>query len=267
MVQHVTILVMVTSVSAEKNSLAQHVLSKTNRRQWHQQHPLVLVNLDSLFHRTMRWILYFIGGDACASNPCQNGGTCYRYGNSFVCVCPSAYAGQTCDVVKTTIASMTTTTGISFSHSFNNFHFSCFYLGGMSCANQPCQNGATCYNTASSYFCYCGSNSGFTGPNCDTPKVTSDPSTNLPFLESFIWSNYISQVVHWIVHLVIVYVLVLVKMPMLVCVMALWHPIHVYAIDGARWSALRDREKTKLLFILYLDGNLFLKMIWNKCSM
>jgi hypothetical protein len=40
------------------------------------------------------------------------------------------------------------------------------FVAGMTCANQPCQNGATCYNAGNSYFCYCGA-TGFSGKNCE----------------------------------------------------------------------------------------------------
>jgi hypothetical protein len=102
------------------------------------------------------------GVSPCATNPCLNGGSCFRYGNSFVCVCTTQYVGLTCDTVKsTTIPSVTTPSST------------------ITCANQPCLNGATCYNAGTSYFCYCGSNSNFVGKNCDTPKVTFDANCPL----------------------------------------------------------------------------------------
>jgi len=94
--------------------------------------------------------------NACLSSPCNNGGTCYRHGNSFVCVCTTFYAGTTCDMAKTATPPSVTTPS-----------------SAIKCINQPCQNGATCYDTASSYFCYCGMNSNFSGKDCETPKVQS----------------------------------------------------------------------------------------------
>jgi hypothetical protein len=89
--------------------------------------------------------------NACSPNPCTNGGTCYKYGSSYVCVCPSQYSGLTCSVAATTITPSVTTPSTA-----------------ITCANQPCQNGGVCYNTGSSYFCYCGTGSKFTGANCET---------------------------------------------------------------------------------------------------
>jgi hypothetical protein len=53
----------------------------------------------------------------------------------------------------------------------------------MTCANQPCLNGATCYNVGNSYFCYCGTLSNFSGKNCEVPKApTADSSRNFFFV-------------------------------------------------------------------------------------
>ena len=38
-----------------------------------------------------------IGSDECASNPCQNGGTCDDYVNAFLCRCPVGYGGALCE--------------------------------------------------------------------------------------------------------------------------------------------------------------------------
>jgi hypothetical protein len=102
------------------------------------------------------------GIDACSSNPCSNGGTCYKYGGSFVCVCRAPYAGSTCSMAQSTTVPVITTSN-----------------SAITCANQPCQNGATCYSTSTSYFCYCGANSMYGGKNCDTPNVAADPSCTL----------------------------------------------------------------------------------------
>mgnify|MGYP002384110300 len=58
------------------------------------------------------------------------------------------------------------------------------HIAAITCANQPCKNGATCYTTGNSYFCFCGSNSMYTGTNCDTPKPTSDAGKDLLFFKS-----------------------------------------------------------------------------------
>ena len=39
-----------------------------------------------------------IGISECSSNPCQNGGTCTDYLNSFVCTCPAVWTNPLCDL-------------------------------------------------------------------------------------------------------------------------------------------------------------------------
>lgn len=38
--------------------------------------------------------------DECASNPCAQGGTCIDMENGFECLCPSQWAGKTCQIGK-----------------------------------------------------------------------------------------------------------------------------------------------------------------------
>jgi hypothetical protein len=100
--------------------------------------------------------------NACSPNPCQNGASCFRHSTGFVCVCTALYTGLLCDTAKTTtVASLTTPST------------------AVTCANSPCQNGATCYNAGSSYFCYCGTGSRYTGKNCETAIVASDSNCAL----------------------------------------------------------------------------------------
>ena len=44
----------------------------------------------------------FKGMSACSSSPCSNGGSCFRNGNGYVCVCTSQFTGPTCALVKNT---------------------------------------------------------------------------------------------------------------------------------------------------------------------
>ncbi|CAF1156729.1 unnamed protein product [Rotaria magnacalcarata] len=98
----------------------------------------------------------------CSSNPCSNGGSCIRHGNSYICVCTLQYTGPTCALARTT----TTPPVISPNST-------------ITCLQQPCRNGATCYNSGSSYYCYCGSNSLYTGKNCET-SIAPLPTTTTP---------------------------------------------------------------------------------------
>ncbi|CAF3411896.1 unnamed protein product [Rotaria sp. Silwood1] len=99
--------------------------------------------------------------NACNPSPCYNGGSCFRHGNSYICVCKPQFTGSNCEMLKTTTISTMTTTNTE-----------------ITCSNRPCQNGGTCFNTGNSYFCFCGSNSLYTGKNCET--VSLPPATNCP---------------------------------------------------------------------------------------
>lgn len=60
--------------------------------------------------------------DECASNPCQNGGTCIDGLASFYCNCTEDFVGDQCEVLKL-----------------------------VTCENEPCKEGATCKNGRSKY--------------------------------------------------------------------------------------------------------------------
>ncbi|HVV82388.1 MAG TPA: DNRLRE domain-containing protein [Kofleriaceae bacterium] len=77
-----------------------------------------------------------VNANDCASNPCQNGGTCTDGANSYTCSCPAGFTGANCQ------------TNID------------------DCAANPCENGGTCQDGVDSYTCACAP--GFTGTNCDT---------------------------------------------------------------------------------------------------
>ncbi|XP_072116991.1 coagulation factor VII-like [Mobula birostris] len=47
------------------------------------------------------WVIY-TDGDQCASNPCQNGGTCTDQLKSYQCWCPENFEGWNCETEKTT---------------------------------------------------------------------------------------------------------------------------------------------------------------------
>ncbi|MFT3771512.1 MAG: calcium-binding EGF-like domain-containing protein [Minicystis sp.] len=80
--------------------------------------------------------------DDCASNPCQNGGTCTDGVNSYTCACPAGFTGTNCDI---------------------NID---------ECASNPCVHG-TCTDGVNSYTCAC--DSGWTGTNCDQPAGPTCP--------------------------------------------------------------------------------------------
>ncbi|XP_045884248.1 coagulation factor VII isoform X1 [Meles meles] len=45
------------------------------------------------------WISY-TDGDQCASNPCQNGGSCEDQLQSYICFCPDSFQGRNCETNK-----------------------------------------------------------------------------------------------------------------------------------------------------------------------
>uniref|UniRef100_T1GJ08 EGF-like domain-containing protein n=1 Tax=Megaselia scalaris TaxID=36166 RepID=T1GJ08_MEGSC len=86
--------------------------------------------------------------DLCATNPCENGGTCLLKGNQFQCKCKPGFIGSMCsDEVNLCIA-------------------------------KPCANGGTCRNLDNDYQCTC--RSGFTGKDCsiDIDECSSAPCKN-----------------------------------------------------------------------------------------
>jgi hypothetical protein len=85
---------------------------------------------------------------ACASQPCQNGGTCEVELDDFVCTCAIGFSGASCE------------TNIN------------------ECASNPCLNGGTCADGLDSFVCNCVS--GYTGTQCeaDLDECASNPCTN-----------------------------------------------------------------------------------------
>ncbi|XP_047409326.1 coagulation factor VII [Sciurus carolinensis] len=50
--------------------------------------------------RTARFWTSYQDGDQCASNPCQNGGSCQDQLQSYVCFCPTDFEGRNCETDK-----------------------------------------------------------------------------------------------------------------------------------------------------------------------
>ena len=128
--------------------------------------------------------------DPCASNPCQNHGTCRsRSGSTYAsCSCLSGYIGRTCDTVWqdscTSNPCLNGATCSSYKSSLN-YRCSCAHsttdavlYGGANCGTEfddpcetdPCVNGGTCtssastYSKSASYYCRCAS--GYMGKTC-----------------------------------------------------------------------------------------------------
>ena len=93
-------------------------------------------------------VVCYAAKDACASDPCRNGGECEDTANGFACECAAGFTGPTC------------ATKVD------------------ACASDPCQNGGSCTDAGSSYTCTCAT--GFTGADCETniDDCSPDPCEN-----------------------------------------------------------------------------------------
>lgn len=87
----------------------------------------------SALERNVAQLTELLSQNECNSNPCRNGGTCIDAYNGYICQCPTAWEGSTCE-----------------SDVNECGRFSGTALG--------CQNGATCYNSPGSYRCECPAN-------------------------------------------------------------------------------------------------------------
>lgn len=117
---------------------------------------------------------------ACSNNPCLNGATCVPNGDSYTCYCAQGFSGSNCASTSTNTGSCLTNNpcfngGICNQNSVGLQSCQCQqgYTGTScqyrsSCANSPCQSGATCVdqtNSGGTYYCQC--TSGYYGRNCE----------------------------------------------------------------------------------------------------
>ncbi|XP_058253540.1 protocadherin Fat 2 [Hemibagrus wyckioides] len=85
--------------------------------------------------------------EICASNPCENGGTCQeKFNREFSCSCPPQFMGPRCEL--------------------NN-----------PCASQPCDPGSLCVPKAEGYMCNCSEQ--ILGSGCASPKEECSPDSCL----------------------------------------------------------------------------------------
>ncbi|XP_054632605.1 milk fat globule EGF and factor V/VIII domain containing b isoform X3 [Dunckerocampus dactyliophorus] len=127
-------------------------------------------------------LLLGVNGDICKVNVCSNGGTCVtRQGDSFICICPDGFTGETCNETETGPCKpnpckndgVCSVTG----HSRRGDVFSEYVckcqpgFEGVHCQNnvndcvgQPCQNGGTCRDLEGDFKCRCPSP--YVGKHC-----------------------------------------------------------------------------------------------------
>ncbi|CAF4489200.1 unnamed protein product [Rotaria socialis] len=101
----------------------------------------------------------------CSPNPCQNGGTCLSTSNTFLCLCELPWSGAICTTYELITNFTSTTTAVTTTTILTTVTVSNVPTA---CASQPCKNGGTCVPIGSSYSCFCGTTSIYTGKNCDS---------------------------------------------------------------------------------------------------
>ncbi|KAH1029878.1 hypothetical protein HUJ05_003031 [Dendroctonus ponderosae] len=98
----------------------------------------------AVVERNTKALTKLLAVNECASNPCQNGGTCIDIFLGFVCQCPTGWEGNTCSI---DVNECTRFVGTD--------------LG--------CQNGGTCINLPGTYQCQC--THGWIGVHCNRKSV------------------------------------------------------------------------------------------------
>ncbi|XP_033725137.1 neurogenic locus notch homolog protein 1-like [Pecten maximus] len=126
--------------------------------------------------------------DDCVDNQCQNGASCVDGHMTYRCDCVRGYTGQYCESVRMMCKENNCVTGntVNCTDIFPS-DYSCLCLPGWSgkncshdideCANQPCQNRASCLDLINGYKCVCPTD--YFGEMCEYKYIcASDPCFN-----------------------------------------------------------------------------------------
>lgn len=133
--------------------------------------------------------------DACASNPCLNGGTCLRLTNDYLCQCPKGFIGDNCSKKINACLSNPCPLERSACIPLANGTYRCHCLLGF---NDPpecqkyvdpctstghkniCENGGTCAHRPGSNQTFCICSNTFSGDYCEiwNPACDSNPCMN-----------------------------------------------------------------------------------------
>jgi len=122
--------------------------------------------------------------DECASNPCQNSGTCTEGLRSYTCQCLSGFTGVRCETDIDECASAPCQNGGTCVDGSESFTCQCpaGFTGILcetdvdDCASMPCQNGGTCTDSADGYSCDC--DPPYSGTECQDVPVSSSSSSS-----------------------------------------------------------------------------------------
>eukprot|EP00457_Paulinella_chromatophora_P000734 gb/GEZN01000734.1/.p1 GENE.gb/GEZN01000734.1/~~gb/GEZN01000734.1/.p1 ORF type:complete len:1125 (+),score=82.12 gb/GEZN01000734.1/:66-3440(+) len=114
--------------------------------------------------------------NACSTNPCLNGGSCIKQGQSFQCDCSATagYTGTTCQTKIDMCKNFPCKNGGSCKDVGTTYSCTCAagYEGTdcsslkNNCVGSSCMNGGTCINGVNKFNCSCVT--GFTGRLCET---------------------------------------------------------------------------------------------------
>ena len=122
--------------------------------------------------------------DYCASNPCQNGGTCIDGINTYTCNCAPGYIGYNCEASERFLNHIKQfyIACYIFMIMWRSFFFTSYYINNPflfvneifpldidECVSSPCQNGGTCIDIINAYTCDCVP--GYLGDNCETGNI------------------------------------------------------------------------------------------------
>ena len=122
--------------------------------------------------------------DSCASNPCNNEGTCrVTSDGGYNCTCPSGFSGDICDDDSGICNEDSCLNGGQCVVASNTFYCVCnsFYTGERcernidDCSSSPCSPGSVCIDGLGSFTCQCPP--GFVGEFC---QMETDECASMP---------------------------------------------------------------------------------------
>nr|XP_054607861.1 slit homolog 1b [Nothobranchius furzeri] len=124
----------------------------------------------------------------CVSSPCHNQGVCQvHHTHQYTCGCKSGFTGKLCETPVDACASNPCTNGGSCLSDEQTGGFSCACAYGFhgtfcevnvdDCEDNGCDNGATCVDGVGNYSCLCPPN--YTGPFCEEEGDPCSPGRNL----------------------------------------------------------------------------------------